>query len=822
MPPDVATSDRSFAYLLRAKRRAAGLTQAELAERSGLSVRGISDLERGVRTRPQHETVQRLLSALEGTDASGTALLRAAAIRPVRSPRQPQRRHTIPVTPGPLIGRDAEMALLRQLLAGPGSSLVTLTGPGGSGKTRLALQIASDAALRAVYPGGVVLVELADLRVAAQLLPRLATALKIPEQGDRITPAQIASRFRGRRRLLILDNLEQVIDAAPQIAALAACGVDLLTTSREPLNLRAERRVPVLPLALPDPAVAALAAVMAAPAVRLFSERATAIAPFFRLTPENAATVASICARLDGLPLAIELAAAQLALLTPAALLTRLEQRLPLPADGPRDLPRRQQTLQATIAWSDELLTAEQRHLFHRLSVFAGGCTPEAATAIGGPGALSEDVLVALTTKHLLRVTADSSGNPRFAMLETIRDYAAQQLRREGGGDAVRSAHLAWSTDLARACQIDHRDATLDARLGRLRVEAANLRTALDWASTAAPAGALALLDALGLYWFYTGQIREGLAICAQVLTACVGGPALQRARVLRQAAWLATNLGDFPRAKEMAKHAAALAGEHGNAREHAYVRFVQGSIAQGHGNLAEAADYLGAALTAFRSEGDVWGALACTSTLGIVALDRGEAAESAALYEQVLQIATTQGGSTRDRAAAHCNLAVAWRYHGNHDRAGQHASRALTLTEVTPGTTARAGSLQIAARLALDAGDATRATALLGESMAIWREIGDQWSIATALESAAFLAEACAAPGDAAQLLGAAQALRNAIAAPASACAARERQALRNRLTDHLEPAVLQAALDSGALLSPMQALDLAQTASDRAQRRR
>ncbi|MCD6032071.1 MAG: transcriptional regulator, family, partial [Thermomicrobiales bacterium] len=412
-PPDAPR----FGDLLGQHRRAAGLTQEALAEQAGLSVRGISDLERGIRTHPQRETTRMLADALHLVGPEREALLASARRAPVSPSSRPAFRSLaplsgspaarLPVFPGSFVGRATEIAAIRSLLADGGPHLVTLTGPGGTGKTRLAVAIAT--ALRDTFPDGVGFVDLAPLSDPTLVMPRIASSLGVREVAGEPLTETLARHLESRYLLLVLDNCEQVLGAAPEIGSLvAACPqLTLLATSREPLRLRAEQVFPVSPLALPEAPDMALAEQTAVPAIALFVERARASDPAFVLTPQNAAAVVAICRRLDGLPLAIELAAARIRVLPPHALLAQLDHSLPVLTGGARDLPERQRTLRDTIAWSYDLLGPEEQTLFQRLAVFTGGWTLAAAEAVTGcDGDL--DVLTgiaSLVDKSLVRLT---------------------------------------------------------------------------------------------------------------------------------------------------------------------------------------------------------------------------------------------------------------------------------------------------------------------------------------------------------------------------------------------------------------------------------
>jgi predicted ATPase/DNA-binding XRE family transcriptional regulator len=385
-------TETSFGDLLRRHRIAAKLTQEALAERAGLSTRGVSDLERGARGLPRKDTLRLLLQALDLSPADRAALI-AAARRPPATPLggvQADRLSGLPVPLTPLVGREADIAAVSGLLMEPAVRLLTLTGPGGTGKTRLALAVAER--LLSDVADGVTFVPLAPLEDPSLVASAVAHQIGVREAAAQPLTEALITHLRNKRMLLVLDNVEHLLPAAPFIAELlVACpSLKMLVTSRVRLHVRGEREVPVPPLPLPHPTqVLGRDELALVPSVRLFVERAQDAKADFDLTEENAPAVAEICQRLDGLPLALELAAARIKILSPFALLARLDRRLPLLTGGAQDLPDRQQTLRKTIAWSYDLLSEEERILFRRLGVFAGGWTLEAAEAVAnGDGGL--------------------------------------------------------------------------------------------------------------------------------------------------------------------------------------------------------------------------------------------------------------------------------------------------------------------------------------------------------------------------------------------------------------------------------------------------
>ena len=555
-----------FSDLLRGLRETAGLTQEELAERAGLTGKGISALERGDRRYPYPATVRAIADALELEAAERAALIAAIPSRSSLAERRSRTEPSMGPSPwppetSPLVGRDEELDLLSDQLLLADVRLVTIVGPGGVGKTRLAAAVSRGLVGHPAFPDGVTFVDLSTATKPSVVVSILARNLGLTEGVATASLDGLEAFIAARRLLLVLDNLEQVLAAAPDIGRLigAGTGVTILATSREPLRLRWERTLPLMPLALPDlrhlPGPEDLALV---PAVSLFVERARASAPSFRLSAANAAPVAELCVRLDGLPLAIELVAARAAQLGPVPTLDRLANRLPVLRPGMRDAPARHQSLLATLQWSYDLLDARERSLFRRLAVFAGGWTLAAAEAIAGPEI--EDVfeaLLSLAEKSLV-VVQEGDDEPRFRMLDTASTHALELLERSGELADVRLLHARHFADLAEAAAGLMQGAEQAPTVARLEREEDNFRRALDWARTTGRQDALEeglrIVGALAWYWFlhgYPPEAREWFEVLLGPESegeeaAATERIAVLRAKALNAAGFRATDQGEY------------------------------------------------------------------------------------------------------------------------------------------------------------------------------------------------------------------------------------------------------------------------------------
>lgn len=676
------------------------------------------------------------------------------------------RRGNLPIPPTPIIGRDAELARIDRLFGDEAARLVVLTGPGGSGKTRLALEAAARVAPR--LADGVVFVSLAPLQDPELVPAAIAHAVGLKERPDAASLALLEDHLRSRTLLLVLDNFEHILAAAGLVSdLLAACpGLRALVTSRAALRLRGEYELPVPPLHLPDlvrlPPVDELARV---DSIALFAGRARAVRPDFAITPENAATVAEICGRLDGLPLALELAAARIALLTPADLLARLARRLPLPSAGPRDLPARQKTLGAAIGWSYQLLGPAEQRVFDCLAVFAGGFTLTAAEAICG-GDLVLDPLDTLVSSSLVRRQEAPDQSSRFTMLETIREFASERLAEHGDPDALRRRHarfyLALAEDGAASLAADPA-----VSLDLLEGEHDNLRAAIDWAVGAGEADTpLRLGAALWRFWEMRGFVREGSDRLESILAVARGS---QDPLYMK-------------------------------------VRYAAGVLADAAGRYALARTRFSENLAAYRAAGDDWGVANSLNNLGIAALRQNDYDEARRCYTESLSlwrklgnrhavalslnnlgnVANLQKDFDAARALHEESLAI-FRELGDErgialtlhhlgdvsrDRAEQDAARqlyeeAFGMFRRAADASGTAGCLTDLGHLARERGEPDAARTMYQEAAVMFGELGDARGIARVLEGFAALSIDERQVELAFTLAGAASALRESIGAP-------------------------------------------------------
>ena len=774
----MATHDPSrLADLVRRHRTAVALSQEALAERAGLSVRAISDLERGVHRTPRLETVRLVADAL-GLDQGDRADLLSAARPHVMAPvhREGARSHPsaqLPVPPTRLIGRETEVTAITHLLAQDDVRLVTLTGPGGIGKTRLALAVAADAVSR--YQDGVFFVDLSALTDPALVMPTIAATVGVGEVAGEAMGETLRRSLRDRRLLLVLDNVEHLLGAATDIAALVSTCPDLviLVTSRVPLHLPGEWEVAVAPLPVPDPdRHLPLVDLAERAAVALFVERARAARADFALTTANAPAVAEICHRLDGLPLAIELAAAYVKVLPPQALLKRLEKRLPLLTGGARTLPARQQTMRNAIAWSHDLLTPEEQVHFRRLAVFAGGCTLEAAEAVVNQEG-TRDVfagIAALVDTSLLRQDERTEGEPRYVMLETVREYGLERLEASGEGTACRSRHAGFFLALLEQGDPDEVDSTpYQAWLDVIEHEHDNVRAALGWSrDTGDHDTLLRLAGAVAWFWYYRGHLNEGRRWLDQALQT---------------------------------------PSDDASPRPRAWALTASGLLANVGGDTDRASERLTASFDWWERSGDAYGYAIARSLLGGVRVSEGQYDEAAALFaanEASLRDAREE--TWLGHASFHLGV-IAW-MQGNDARARSLLQAAVEIDDRSKVPADAIDPLRYLGLIACAAGDLDEAARWFREEVTRLRQLGSRAALAVGLADVATLAAAREAWQPAVRLFAKAEALLMAESAAFSLPARDHYKRAHARARDALGEDVYHVAADAGRALTLEQAL--------------
>jgi len=699
--------------------------------------------------------------------------LRSLDARPNNLPRQPT----------PFLGREREVDEVVQMLRDDHVRLLTLTGTGGSGKTRLALQAAAEAL--DAFPDGVSFVPLASLADPTLIPSAVAQALVVPEQGGRPVVEVLRDYLAGKQFLLILDNCEHLLAAVADLVAdllAASASLTVLATSRAPLRLRAEQEWEVPPLALPRRPPPPPTAEQLSPyaAVRLFVERAQAVRPDFAVDNASAPAVAEICWRLDGLPLAIELAAARVRLFPPEALLARLEKRLPFLTGGARDAPARQRTLRDAIAWSHDLLDPEEQAVFRRLGVFVGGFTLEAAEAVVNPdGALDVVGLVERLCEHSLLRTEDGTGDePRFGILETVREFAAERLTESGEEEVTRDAHAAFLTELVERARVGMEGPDEAAWHARLSVEHGNVRVALGWLLERQKAEtALAMATGVRRFWEFRYHYAEGISWLERALEAAGPTPTSVRAWGLRSLGNLVfvngdarraialyeealaifraggddagvnialaslaigrATLGELTAARAAAEEGLAVSRRIGNERGEAYALRGIGFAASVAGDLPAAVAAYEAALTIFRRLGELWADLNTLTELGWVALQQGSIRRARDIGEEAKGHAREQGDLPLELNADVLLGRVALEEGALDTASGLLAKAADEFARLGEDLLAAAAALTLAA-VAVRREEAGRARELVERAVSVHRASGTPILLALALVEAA------------------------------------------------------------------------------------
>jgi predicted ATPase len=704
------------------------------------------------------------------TERFEAATLTPSEIEVQAAPTRPPT--NVPIPRNPLIGRERELAVVQDLLRRDDVNLVTITGAGGAGKSRLALEVAHTLLDR--FRDGVFLVRLSPILDPKLVVTAIAEALDIRESiGGHSLIDMLKDTLRDKQLLLLMDNWEQVIAAAPvAVQLLEVCPrLKILSTSRVALHVRGEQEVPLAPLSLPpDKAIHAAGQIRQAAAVQLFVQRAQAANPAFALTDDNALSVVEICRRLDGLPLALELAAARIRLLSPLALLMRLEDRFAILSGGARDLPSRQQTLRSAIDWSYNLLPEPARALFRRLSVFAGGWTLEAAEAVcnidGDLGAGVLDNLAALQENSLLREVDETGNEQRFGMLETIRAYARERLAAAPGeADRIHRQFAHYFLQMAEAAAPHLRTAQRPAWLARLEIEHDNLRAALEWCKSSDVAGEMRLIEALTWFWYLSGYLSEGRARLEETVQLTTPADHTRaRAALLFGAGAYAETQADYAVARERLIESASIFHELGDQRGSAYPLLFLALVMtyQDKPDLQSAMKLFRESVSLFRETKDQWGEAYALTYWGDALLMPDDVAAARPVLDLGLKLWREVGDSWGIGTHLFIMGGLAW-YDGDYATAHIQCQEAVERLRPYADKWGLARGLIRLGYACLYLDQLDKAQACFAESLTLFQEIGNRRGVIYCLSGLGGVAAKAGQLGRAARLFGAIQSLAGA-----------------------------------------------------------
>jgi predicted ATPase/transcriptional regulator with XRE-family HTH domain len=766
----------TFGRWLKLRRSGLGLTQAQLGQQIGYAGETIRKVEAD-ELRPSRQMAEKLAMALKIAPQEQAAFIRFARDQgmsetiplpmsvtlpspPAASPTvervdQQQRDLYLPLPRDPLIGREWELTVLQNLLLRPTVGLVTLTGPGGVGKTRLALQLAANLRTQEesntapAFPAGVYFVALAALDDPVLVLPAIAQTLAVrATQGQSLLTA-LQDYLREKQLLLVLDNFEQVMAAVPTVSALLATAprLKILVTSRTVLRLRGEHHFPVSPLAVsvddrpPTQNKFAVAnpPTALADATRLFVERAQAMQADFAITQQDLAAISAICQQLDGLPLAIELAAARVRVLPPQAMLARLGSQLKLLTGGAHDLPTRQQTMRATLTWSYELLSEDEKCLFRRLALFVGGCTLEALENVCNvDGALAEEILnglAALIDKSLVQQKVGATGEPRYGTLRVIREYAVERLIDSGETALIRQQLAVFYLAFIETAEAALNGNEQQIWLTRIAEEYDNLRALLEWSTTEGDANVgLRIANALYRFWLVRGYYHEAQRWLVGLLAKAPDQTPV-RAKALAAAGSFTRKHGDYPLARLYHEESLAIARQCNDQASIAHALNGLGDMAFDQGDYSAAESAFSESLNIWRAIGNKPGMAASLNYLGIVAYEQGDYVRSRQQHEQSLHLKRELGDQLGISASLN-NLGNVTRNLGDYGTARRLHEESLLLKRELGDQQGIATSLNNLGLIMLDQADYSSARALFEESLALHQMIGNKRGVALALNN--------------------------------------------------------------------------------------